>query len=90
MVPSQFTTSLPFSEQLKKDVSSRGGYCIGQIQTQPMPMEPLQPNMVARDKCTCTVSKIISDNYFAQTHCFENDLSHVVPNRLKTKIVNEE
>lgn len=49
-----------------------------------MPMEPLQPIMVASDQCTGTVPEIISDIYFAQTHCFENGFGHVVTKRLKT------
>lgn len=60
---------------------------LDQNQTQPMPVEPLQPNLVDHDQSTGTVPEILSDNCFAQ-HKFMSDLGHMVPNRLKIKIVN--
>lgn len=53
-----------------------------------MPIEPLQPSMAGHGQCTGTVPKIISDNCFAQTQSYENDLGHVVPSRLNIKIAN--
>lgn len=61
-----------------------------QNQTQPTSIEPLQPSMAGHDQCSGTVPKIISDNWFAQTLRYDNDFDHMVPNRLKIKIVNGE
>lgn len=54
------------------------------------PPVPIEPNLVGHDQCTGTVPGIISYNCFAQTQSYENDLGHIVPNRIKIKIVNGE
>jgi hypothetical protein len=59
-------------------------------QNQHAPNEPTYPSMAVDESETDpgTEPDFLSDNYLAQTPSYDNDLAHMVPDKLKIKIVN--
>ncbi|XP_048747863.2 uncharacterized protein LOC125660061 [Ostrea edulis] len=79
----------PFTNEQLLQVSQAVADIISR-QSQCMPIEPLLPSMPVDEPSTGTEPEIFSSNYFAQTQSYDNDLGHMVPNRVKHKIVNGE